>query len=53
VQGDIESNVVSYIDTMYAYYLPSVNTSSLSDTRWAEMYKQLLDIRTKEAGKKD
>jgi hypothetical protein len=53
VKGDIESNIVSYIDTMFAYYLPSVNTSSLSDTRWAEMYKQLLDIRKKEAGSKN
>jgi len=33
---------------MYAYYLPGVDASSLSDERWAEMYQQLSDIRQKE-----
>jgi hypothetical protein len=36
---------------MFAYYLPSVDTSSLTDKRWAEMYKQLADIREKENDK--
>ena len=39
---------MGYIDTMFAYYLPGVDTSSLSDERWAEMYKQLADIRQQE-----
>jgi len=34
---------------MFAYYLPNVDTSSLSDARWAEMFKQLADIREHEA----
>jgi len=33
---------------MFAYYLPGVDTSSLSDERWVEMYKQLLEIRNEE-----
>lgn len=33
---------------MFAYYLPGVDASSLSDERWAEMYKQLADIRHEE-----
>jgi TPP-dependent pyruvate/acetoin dehydrogenase alpha subunit len=34
---------------MFAYYLPNVDTPSLSDERWAEMYKQLATIRESEA----
>ena len=37
------------MDTMFAYYLPNVDPSSLTDERWAEMYKQLADIRIQEA----
>jgi hypothetical protein len=35
---------------MFAYYLPNVDTSSLSDARWAEMFKQLEEIRKAERG---
>jgi len=34
---------------MFAFHLPGVDASSLSDERWAEMYKQLEDIRQKES----
>jgi hypothetical protein len=37
------------VETEFAYYLPGVDASKLSDERWAEMYKQLADIRTREA----
>jgi len=51
----MKHNWIGYIDTMFAYYLPSVDTSSLDDLRWAEMFKQLMDIRKKEGdnGKRD
>lgn len=37
------------MDTLFAYYLPGVDTASLSDERWAEMYQQLNHIRKEEA----
>jgi len=40
---------MGYVETQFAYYLPNVDTSSLSDHRWAEMYKQLAEIRQREA----
>lgn len=48
----MEENLVGYIDTMFAYYLPSVDTSALTDARWAEMFKQLSNIRENEKGAK-
>jgi len=40
---------MGYVETQFAYHLPGVDTSLLSDERWAEMYKQLADIRIAEA----
>lgn len=36
---------------MFAYYLPGVDASKLSDSHWAMLFKQLMDIRIKEKGK--
>jgi hypothetical protein len=44
----MESNWIGYIDTLFSYYLPGVDVSSLSDKRWVEMYKQLMNIRKME-----
>jgi hypothetical protein len=36
---------------MFAYYLPGVIASELSDSHWALLFKQLMNIRQKEKGK--
>ena len=46
--GDIRHNMVGYIDTMLEYYL-HIDPSTLSDDDWAEKFKQLGDIRRREA----
>ena len=50
-RGHFEDNPIGYIDTMFAYYLPGVDASQLSDARWAEMFMQLSEIRKKEKPK--
>jgi hypothetical protein len=42
------SNWIGYVDTIISYYT-SYDPATLSDTRWAEVYKQIEDIRIKEA----
>ncbi len=41
-------NMVGYIDPMPEYYL-HIDPSKLSDDEWAEKFKQLDDIRCREA----
>ena len=42
------ANWVGYIDTLMAYHL-GIDTSTLSDARWAESYAQLVHISKQEA----
>lgn len=48
-RGDMEHNMVGYIDTMLEYYL-HIDPGVLSDEEWAEKFKQLGDIRRRELG---
>ena len=44
----MSANWIGYVDTTIAYYT-SYNPSELSDERWAEVYKQIVDLRIQEA----
>ena len=44
-------NWVRYIDTLIGYYT-SINPKKLSDEEWAQTFKQIMNIRKEEAGKK-
>lgn len=41
-------NWIGYVDTLLEYYL-HIDPSGLSDEQWAEKFKQLSDIREREA----
>lgn len=47
-QGDPKHNWITYVDTLMQYHL-NIEPSVLTDKQWAEKFKQLEDIRQKEA----